>query len=28
VDSRTVWDIVHTKIPILAREVEALLEEA
>ena len=28
VDSETVWDIVHTKIPVLAREVEALLEEA
>ena len=23
VDSKTVWDIVHTKIPVLAREVEA-----
>lgn len=28
VDSKTVWDIVHTKIPVLAREIEALLEEA
>ena len=28
VDSKTVWDIVHAKIPVLAREVESLLEEA
>ena len=28
VDSTTVWDIVQTKIPVLAREVEALLKEA
>ncbi len=27
VDSTTVWDIVQTKIPVLAREVEALLKE-
>lgn len=27
VDSRLVWDVVETKLPILIREVEALLNE-
>lgn len=28
VDDRLVWDVVETKLPVLRREVEALLEEA
>lgn len=27
VDDQLVWDIVHTKLPVLRREVEALLKE-
>ena len=28
VDDQLVWDIVHTKLPVLRREVETLLKEA
>jgi uncharacterized protein with HEPN domain len=28
VDDRLVWDIVETKLPVLTREVDALLESA
>ena len=27
VDDRVVWDVVQTKVPVLRREVEALLKE-
>jgi len=27
VDDRLVWDIVQTKLPVLSRDVEALLKE-
>jgi uncharacterized protein with HEPN domain len=28
VDDRVVWDVVETKLPVLRREIEALLSEA